>query len=91
MMLEPNPLTTLPQYTDGELAELNHDFENLPAATLGAVVIDPLRRRFPSRLRFPSPSLAPSWPPATAGDPETRADAAPRKCRRRDLNPRETT
>ena len=40
MMLEPNPLTTLPQYTDDELAELNSEFENLPAAKIIQWAVD---------------------------------------------------
>src|SRR3954463_3429994 len=34
MILEPNPLASLPQYTDEELAELNHEFERLPASKI---------------------------------------------------------
>src|SRR5437763_13327842 len=34
MILEPNPLSSLPQYTDEELAELNAEFEHLPASKI---------------------------------------------------------
>src|SRR3954469_851857 len=34
MILEPNPLASLPQYTDEELAELNREFERLPASKI---------------------------------------------------------
>ncbi len=34
MLLEPNPLSSLPQYTDAELAELNLKFEKMPASTI---------------------------------------------------------
>src|SRR5439155_20252580 len=34
MILEPNPLASLPQYTDDELAELNREFERLPASKI---------------------------------------------------------
>ena len=34
MILEPNPLSSLPQYTDEELAELNREFERLPASKI---------------------------------------------------------
>ena len=30
MILEPNPLASLPQYSDEELAEFNREFEHLP-------------------------------------------------------------
>src|SRR5215831_15418765 len=40
MMLEPNPLTSLPQYTDEELADLNREFENLPAAKIIQWAVD---------------------------------------------------
>src|SRR5438552_5433872 len=34
MILEPNPLASLPQYSDEELAEFNRDFEHLPASKI---------------------------------------------------------
>ena len=34
VILEPNPLASLPQYTDEELAELNREFERLPASKI---------------------------------------------------------
>jgi len=40
MMLEPNPLATLPQYTDEELAELNQEFERLPASKIIQWAVD---------------------------------------------------
>jgi phosphoadenosine phosphosulfate reductase len=40
MILEPNPLASLPQYTDGELAELNREFEQLPAAKIIQWAVD---------------------------------------------------
>ena len=40
MMLEPSPLTSLPQYTDDELADLNTEFENLPAAKIIQWAVD---------------------------------------------------
>src|SRR5438477_9193374 len=40
MILEPNPLASLPQYTDEELAELNREFERLPAAKIIQWAVD---------------------------------------------------
>ena len=40
MMLEPNPLASLPQYTDEELAELNSEFDHLPAAKIIQWAVD---------------------------------------------------
>ena len=34
MILEPNPLASLPQYSDEELAEFNREFERLPASKI---------------------------------------------------------
>src|SRR3989440_1709114 len=34
MILEPNPLASLPQYSDEELAEFNREFEHLPASKI---------------------------------------------------------
>jgi phosphoadenosine phosphosulfate reductase len=40
VILEPNPLTSLPQYTDEELAELNDEFERLPASKVVQWAVD---------------------------------------------------
>jgi phosphoadenosine phosphosulfate reductase len=40
MMLEPNPLTSLPNYTDEELADLNTEFDNLPASKIIQWAVD---------------------------------------------------
>jgi phosphoadenosine phosphosulfate reductase len=40
MMLEPNPLTSLPQYTDEELAEINKEFELLPSSKIIQWAVD---------------------------------------------------
>ena len=40
MILEPNPLASLPQYTDEELAELNRDFESKPATHIIKWAVD---------------------------------------------------
>src|SRR3954469_3610982 len=40
MILEPNPLASLPQYTDDELAELNNEFERLPASKIIQWAVD---------------------------------------------------
>jgi phosphoadenosine phosphosulfate reductase len=40
MILEPNPLASLPQYTDEELAELNREFERLPASKIIQWAVD---------------------------------------------------
>src|SRR3954466_7012484 len=40
MILEPNPLASLPQYSDAELAELNRDFEHLPASKIIQWAVD---------------------------------------------------
>src|SRR5580765_3740532 len=40
MMLEPSPLASLPQYTDEELADLNREFERLPAAKIIQWAVD---------------------------------------------------
>jgi phosphoadenosine phosphosulfate reductase len=40
MILEPNPLSSLPQYNDEELAELNHEFERLPASKIIQWAVD---------------------------------------------------
>jgi phosphoadenosine phosphosulfate reductase len=40
MILEPNPLASLPQYSDEELAELNREFERLPASKIIQWAVD---------------------------------------------------
>ena len=40
MMLEPNPLSSLPQYNDEELADLNREFERLPASKIIQWAVD---------------------------------------------------
>src|SRR3954453_2706809 len=40
VILEPSPLTSLPQYTDEELADLNVEFERLPAAKVVQWAVD---------------------------------------------------
>src|SRR3954469_26045397 len=40
MILEPNPLSSLPQYSDEELAELNQEFERLPASKIIQWAVD---------------------------------------------------
>jgi phosphoadenosine phosphosulfate reductase len=40
MIYEPSPLATLPQYTDEELAELNFEFETLPASKIIQWAVD---------------------------------------------------
>src|SRR4051812_40552323 len=40
MILEPKPLASLPQYSDEELAELNHEFERLPASKIIQWAVD---------------------------------------------------
>ena len=40
MILEPNPLASLPQYTDEELADLNVEFERLPASKVVQWAVD---------------------------------------------------
>jgi phosphoadenosine phosphosulfate reductase len=40
VILEPNPLASLPQYTDEELAELNREFERLPASKIIQWAVD---------------------------------------------------
>jgi phosphoadenosine phosphosulfate reductase len=40
VILEPNPLASLPQYTDEELAELNQEFERLPASKIIQWAVD---------------------------------------------------
>jgi phosphoadenosine phosphosulfate reductase len=40
MILEPNPLSSLPQYSDDELAELNREFERLPASKIIQWAVD---------------------------------------------------
>jgi phosphoadenosine phosphosulfate reductase len=40
VILEPNPLATLPQYTDEELADLNVEFERLPASKVVQWAVD---------------------------------------------------
>src|SRR4051812_15832489 len=40
MILEPKPLTSLPQYSDEELAELNREFERLPASKIVQWAVD---------------------------------------------------
>src|SRR3954454_14115040 len=40
MMLEPNPLASLPQYSDEELAELNREFERLSASKVIQWAVD---------------------------------------------------
>ena len=40
MMLEPNPLASVPQYSDEELAELNREFERLSASKVIQWAVD---------------------------------------------------
>jgi len=40
VIYEPSPLATLPQYTDEELADLNREFERLPAAKIIQWAVD---------------------------------------------------
>src|SRR5947208_11788072 len=40
VILEPNPLASLPQYTDEELADLNVEFERLPASKVIQWAVD---------------------------------------------------
>jgi phosphoadenosine phosphosulfate reductase len=40
VILEPNPLSTLPQYTDEELAALNREFETWPASKIVKWAVD---------------------------------------------------
>jgi phosphoadenosine phosphosulfate reductase len=40
MIVEPNPLSSLPQYSDEELAELNREFELLPASKIVQWAVD---------------------------------------------------
>src|SRR3954447_16126736 len=40
VILEPSPLTSLPQYTDDELAELNREFERLSASKVIQWAVD---------------------------------------------------
>jgi phosphoadenosine phosphosulfate reductase len=40
MILEPNPLASLPYYSDEELAEFNDEFERLPAAKIVQWAVD---------------------------------------------------
>ena len=40
MILEPNPLASLPQYSDDELADLNREFERLPASKIIQWAVD---------------------------------------------------
>jgi len=40
MILEPNPLASLPQYTDDELADFNVEFERLPASKVVQWAVD---------------------------------------------------
>jgi phosphoadenosine phosphosulfate reductase len=40
MLLEPNPLASLPVYTDAELAELNREFERLSASKIVQWAVD---------------------------------------------------
>jgi phosphoadenosine phosphosulfate reductase len=40
MILEPNPLSSLPQYTDEELAELNREFDSKPASQIIKWAVD---------------------------------------------------
>ncbi len=40
MILDPSPLASLPQYSDAELAELNREFERLPASKVIQWAVD---------------------------------------------------
>ncbi|CAN5197448.1 phosphoadenylyl-sulfate reductase [soil metagenome] len=40
MILQPDPLASLPHYTDDELADLNREFERLPAAKIVQWAVD---------------------------------------------------
>jgi phosphoadenosine phosphosulfate reductase len=40
MITEPGPISTTPEFTDGELAELNQEFERLPAAKIVQWAVD---------------------------------------------------
>ena len=67
MILEPNPLASLPQYSDEELAEFNQEFERLPASKIIQWAVDSFA---------PHLSLSASMQDAVLIDLATKVDPA---------------